>query len=50
MAQFEWKDVRASSARGGLAHLRWDFRKRAKALAPMCREFVTAFWTPGDWF
>lgn len=26
--------------------MRWDLRKRAKALAPMCTLFVGALWTP----
>lgn len=37
----------AEAERGGDDHLRWDFRKSAKLLAPMWRALGREFWTPG---
>lgn len=33
---------------GGDDHLRCDFRKRARLLAPMWRALGREFWTPGE--
>lgn len=43
----ERKSVVVEAERGGDDHLRCDFRKSAKLLAPMWRALGREFWTPG---
>lgn len=40
------KEVMAAGARSGEVHFRWDFRKRARELAPIWEAAVSALWTP----